>query len=340
VPLATETGGRLGRRGFVAGLAASAAGLMLVAGCGFIPGTPRVTKVSRVGFISSDPPDAPWHAALWDGLRERGWEDGRNVTIERRLGGTEGDPAPVVELLTMGLDVLVTVGTPSTLAAKQATSTLPIVFMNVRDPVGVGLVGSLARPGGNVTGVSQGASTQLGAKRVELLRTMVPGLTKLASIQDAANPAVNALGFADIQKAADVLDVQVQALEVHTPDELATILANAAHWPAGGLIVAQSGLFFKERARIAELAAGMHLPAIYYATEFVEAGGLMSYGTTQRSTYQRAAVYVDKVLRGTDTAELPIEQLTTVDFAVNANAAQVLGISIPATVAAQVTQWV
>jgi putative ABC transport system substrate-binding protein len=278
---------------------------------------------------------------LWDRLRELGWVEGQNLIVERRYSQTQNDQrALVAELVALPVDVLVTVGTPTTLAAKQVTETIPIVFTEVSDPVGVEVVASLARPDGNLTGVSSGASTSLTGKQLELLRAVVPRLTHLAVIYDAINPAANAVGLARIQEAAGVLGVQVQALDVASADDLATAFATAASWPAHGVIVGQSALFLTERTRIAELASGMHLPAMYQATEFVEVGGLMSYGTSNTGIHRRAAIYVDKILRGAKPADLPVEQLTTLEFAVNVKAAQALRLTLPPDVAAQVTDWV
>jgi putative ABC transport system substrate-binding protein len=332
------------RRRFVqhlAGLGASVAGLVLLNGCGLVlPSAAQPARVPRVGFVGGSP-DAPWVKPLWDALNELGWVEGQTLIVERRATPEDNQiAAAVAELVAAPVNVLVTVGTPSTLAAKLATETIPITFVNVRDPIGVGVVASLARPGGNVTGVSVRASTTLSGKRLELLRAVVPGLLLVAVISDAINPAANGLALAEIQQAAGVLTVQVQALDVGSADDLASTFATAANWPANGAIIGQSGLFLTERDRIADLAAGIHLPAMYMATEFVEAGGLMSYGTSQASSYRRVAIFVDKILRGANPADLPIEQLTTVEFAVNLKAAQALGLKIPPDVAAQVTEWV
>jgi putative ABC transport system substrate-binding protein len=318
--------------------------LVLLGGCALVASTSQPAKVPLVGFIGPSP-DAPWVKSLWEGLRELGWVEGQNLSVERRdqAGATPQNDqisAAVAELVALHVDVLVTSGRPATLAARQATNTIPIVFANVSDPVGVELVASLARPGGNLTGVSQGASTPLNGKRLEVLRAVVPGLIHLAEIVDSINPAANALGLAYIQAAAGALGVQVQALYVASADDLTGAFRTAASWPAHGAIVSESGLFLAERARIAALAAGIHLPAMYHANEFVDAGGLMSYGTSQRSTHKRAATYVDKILRGAKPADLPVEQLTTVEFAVNVEAAQALGLTLPPGVAAQVTEWV
>ena len=301
----------------------------------------KITEIRSLGYLTGDAPDSPWATALWNRLRELGWAEGENLAIERRYGPTQAELfARAREIVALPVDVLVTVGTPVTLAAREATETIPIVFAPARDPVGVGLVVSLARPGGNVTGVSQGASTSLSGKRLELLKAVVPGLVNVARIADAINPAVNALTLAEYQQAAGVVGTQIQELVVGSADDLASAFATAASWPAHGLIVGQSALLGTERARIAEFAAAMHLPAMYQAAEFVYAGGLMSYGTSSTSLHRHAATFVDKILRGAKPADLPVEQLTMVDFAVNLKAVQDLGRTIPPEVAAQVTEWV
>ncbi len=337
------------RRAFVehlAGLSASVAGLALLNGCGLIlPSAAQPPKVPRVGYIG-DPGPTPWATALWDRLRELGWVEGENLVVERRYSQTrltwvaEEQVALVAELVALHLDVLVTVGTPHTLDARQATEKLPIVFINIGDPVGVGVVASLARPGSNVTGVSQGASTALQGKQLELLRAVVPGLTHVARVQDVLNPAANAVGLARTQEAARVFGVQVRVLDVASADDLASAFASAASWPAHGVMVTESGLFLNQRARIAQLAAEIHLPAMYQVNEFVDAGGLMSLGTSDTANHRRAAIYVDKILRGARPADLPVDQVTTVDFVVNVQAVQALGLTLPPDVAAQVTEWV
>jgi putative ABC transport system substrate-binding protein len=328
--------------GRLAAAGASAAGLVLLGGCALGASTSKLAKVPRVGLIGPSP-DAPWVQPLWAGLRELGWVEGQNFSVERRDQTSATDDqisADVAGLLAMPVDVLVTSGTSATLAAKQATQAIPIVFANVSNPVGVGVVASLAQPGGNVTGVSNGASTPLSGKLLELLRAIVPGLAHLAVIYDVTNPVSNALTLAERQEAAGPLGVQVRALYFNSADDLASAFATAASWPAHGVIVAQSALLLSERARIAELAARSHLPAMYGAKEFVEAGGLMSYGTSLTGTFQRAAIYVDKILRGARPADLPVEQITTLEFAVNVKTAQALGLTLPPDVAAQVTEWV
>jgi putative ABC transport system substrate-binding protein len=334
---------RLSRRRVVrdlGGVGASIAGLSLFNGCGLPSTAAQPTKARHLGYVGNPGP-GPWETVLWDRLRELGWVEGESLIIHRRYSQTQSELlARVAELVAVPVDVLVIVGTPTTLAAKQATETIPIVFTSARDPVGVGIVASLARPGGNITGVSQGASTSYNGKQLELLTGVVARLRHVAVIADTINPTANALALADIREAASVLGVQVRTLDVRVADDFANAFAAAASWPADGVIVRGGGLILTERARLAELAARTHLPAIYQNTENVDAGGLMSYGTGNTVTSLRAAVYVDKILRGSRPADLPVEQLTTVEFAINVKAAQALGLTLAPDVAAQVTDWV
>jgi putative ABC transport system substrate-binding protein len=338
----------LHRRAFVqqlAGLGASAVGLVLISGCSLVlPSGAQPSRVPHVGFVG-DAPDEPWVKALWDGLRELGWVEGQTITIEHRsqVGKRQNEvSALIAELVALPADLLVTVSTATTLTAKQATNAIPIVFISVADPVGVGLVASLAHPGGNLTGVSPGGSTQLDAKELELLKDVIPGLQRVAVISQPVEGSQGALALARLQEAAGVLGVQLQALDVGSADDLAAAFAAATRWPADGVIVRAN--LVPERARVAALAERSHLPAIYGYSEFVDAGGLMSYGTRTTTTHRHAATYVDKILRGGKPADLPVEQLTTVEFAVNVavnvKAAQILGLTIPPDVAAQVTDWV
>jgi putative tryptophan/tyrosine transport system substrate-binding protein len=322
------------------GLGASAAGLTFLGGCELVPTGHEVKKVPRVGFVTGLPTDTPWIAPLWSGLRELGWIEGETVAIERRAGGTGGDPVAIAELLSLAVEVLVTVGTANTLAAKRATTTTSIVFTSVNDPVGVGVVSNLARPDRNVTGVSQGASTSVSGKQFELLRAIVPGLTRLVFIAEASNPVANGVALTEIKQTTPPFGVGVRGLEVSSSADLTSAFEAAAECPADGVIIWQSGLILTDRAHIAELAAGMHLPAMYPATELVYAGGLVSYLTSDTSLHRHADSFVDKLRRGAKPADLPVEQLTTIAFAVNKKTAQGLGLTIPPDVAAQVTEWV
>jgi putative ABC transport system substrate-binding protein len=267
--------------------------------------------------------------------------EGQTLSIEWREEVAGENAALVAELVALPVDVLVTVGTPPTIAARRATDAIPIVFESVSDPVGVGLVATLARPGGNVTGVSTGTSTPLNAKQVEVLRDVVSGLRHVAYMGDAANnPGATAVVWPQIQEAARLLGVRVERFDVSFADELENAFATYASWPASGLIVRPGSVTLTQRTRIADLAAQHHLPAMYAFKEFVDAGGLMSYGSSKASTHRHVASYVDRILRGARPADLPVEQLSTVEFVVNVRAAQALGLSIPRDVAAQVTEWI
>jgi putative ABC transport system substrate-binding protein len=323
----------------VAGLGISVAGLVILDGCGLrLPSAASGAKIARVGYLG-DPPDSPWVIALWDGLHERGWVEGENLIVERRHAESSSElPGLAVELMALPVDVFVTTGTDATIHAKRASNTIPIVFASLADPVGVGVVASLARPGGNVTGVSNGASTPVNGKKLELLEALVPGLEHVAYLIDPGNPVAGALGLVGYQEAAGALGLGVQALYVGSADDLATTFATAHAWTA---VIVQSGPFtVTERIRIAELAARGGVPAMYGITDFVYAGGLMSYGTNNTSTHRHSAAFVDKILRGAKPADLPVEQLTSLEFAVNVRALQELGLTLPPDMAAQVTEWV
>jgi putative ABC transport system substrate-binding protein len=332
----------LDRRAFVqhlAGLGASVTGLIVLDGCALLPSTAQRAKIPRVGYLAGTGSalDDPWVMEFWDGLRELGWVDGRTFNIELReqVSGTS-DSDLIAELVAVPVDVLVTVGTVNTQAAKRMTDTIPIVFASVGDPVGAGVVANLARPGANVTGVSSGASTPLGGKRLELLSEVIPGLSRLAFLLNSTN-ATEVLALAQIQEAATRLGIQVQALDVVSPDALDRAFDTAARWPADAIHVQG---FMSLRGRVVELATRSHLPAMYLYREFVEDGGLMSYAPSQRIVFRRTAPYVDKILRGARPGDLPVEQLTTIEFAVNVKTAQALGLTLPPDVAAQVTEWV
>jgi putative ABC transport system substrate-binding protein len=281
-----------------------------------------------------------WVAGLWDGLRDRGWLEGQTLSIEQRTSASRSDvPVLVAQLVGLRLDMLVTLGTENTVAAERATYMIPIVFTSVSDPVSAGIVASLARPGGNVTASARVQARHTTASSWNCLKALCRGscawrssLTQIIR-RRARSLGGDAGGGRDARRAGASAGRRLGG-------DLASAYADAARWPAHGVIVRGGGLVLTERARIAELAVGIHLPAIYQFTENVDAGGLMSYGTSQRDTYRRAAIFVDKILRGAKPADLSVEQLTTVEFAVNVKAAQALGLTLPPDVAAQVTEWV
>jgi ABC-type uncharacterized transport system substrate-binding protein len=272
-------------------------------------------------------------AALLQQLREFGWVEGRNVAIEYRWVEGRNDRAVemAAEFVRLKVDVIITIGTPAALAAKQATSVIPIVFTTVADPVGNGLVASLARPGGNVTGLSI-QQTDLAGKRLELLRAVVPGLRALAILADADNPA-NLLEVGEVQAAARKLGLGVATFEIRRAEDIPTVFG-ALKGGAEALYVAGAPLTNNSRVRINTLALAARLPTMLASREYVEAGGLMSYGPSFPDLFRRAASYVDKILRGARPADIPVEQPTKFDLVVNLTTARALGLDIAPNVLA------
>jgi putative tryptophan/tyrosine transport system substrate-binding protein len=283
-----------------------------------------------IGFLGPNTPslDSRRVGAFGQRLRELGWIEGRNVAIEYRWaeGRTERLAEFAAEFVRLKADVIVTSGTPPVVAAKQATSVIPIVFAAVGDPVGTGLVTSLARPGGNVTGLSIQA-TDLAGKRLELLHEVVPGLRRLAIMANAGtSPA--ALEMAEVQTTARALGLEVVASEIRRPEDIAPAF-EAFKGRAEALYVCNDPLVTTNRIRINTLALGMGLPTMYNVREFVEAGGLMSYGPNFLDLYRRAADFVDKILRGAKPADIPVEQPTKYDLVVSLKTAKALGLTVP-----------
>jgi putative tryptophan/tyrosine transport system substrate-binding protein len=267
--------------------------------------------------------------AFRKGLLELGYVEGRNLIIEYRSadGRSERFAALATELVGLKVDLIVTRGTPAAVAAKNATRTIPVVMANAGDPVDSGLVTSLARPGGNVTGLSS-LTVPLEAKRFGLLRELVPGITRIAALYNMSSPA-NPPQWKEIETAARSLSIQPQLLDVRRPEDLAPAFDAATRQRADGLIVGQEGLFQANRKLIAELAAKHRLPAIYRSMEFIEAGGLMAYGPSYPDLYRRAATYVDKILKGAKPGDLPVEQPTKFELIINLKTAKALGLTIP-----------
>src|SRR5262245_60628884 len=259
-------------------------------------------KVFRIGLLGSSSPTDPEASRIWEGffqgLRELGYVEGQNIVIEGRFygDGTERLPALAVELVRLKVDVIVAQGPPAPEAAQRATSTIPIVMTVHQDPVGSGLVASLARPGRNVTGLSV-LTTELVGKRLQLLKEAVPGLSRVAVLWDPTHPTAT-LQLREAEAAARSLKVQLQVLEARVPGDFAGAFSAMRNGRAGGLIFLGGLMFFVERTRIVELAALSRLPAIYGAKENAEAGGLMAYGPNLRESYRPAAGYVGKFLKG------------------------------------------
>jgi putative ABC transport system substrate-binding protein len=329
----------LSRRQFVAG--AGAAGLGLLAGCGRLPWQDRPpTKAARVGVLLTGSPDGgPMSSGFRQGLVDLGYIEGQNISIEYRWAEGQPDrlPALAVELVQAPVDVIVTIdGTPPTLAAKAATATIPIVFAAAGDPVRQGLVSSLARPGGNVTGVSI-FSPELSTKRLELLKQTAPDATRLAVMANPDNPAV-ASTLRDMAAAAQLLGVELVNLPVRQSAQVDGAFEDATREGVGALVVGDDALLRLNRAEIVDLAARHRLPTIYPFPPYVEVGGLMSYGVSVASNGRRAAYYVDRILKGAKPADLPFEQPMTFDFVVNMKTARELGLTFPDEIMLQVTE--
>jgi putative ABC transport system substrate-binding protein len=286
-------------------------------------------KLYRVGTLSSGAPSG--RAEIWQafrqGLRERGYVEGKNITLEQRWNagkGRERMDALANELVRLKVDVIVTEATSAALAAKRTTSTIPIVMASQSDPVGTGLVASLAKPGGNVTGLSS-MNVELSGKRLEVLKDAFPNLSRVVFLRPVQSPSLQAGGA---ERAARALGVQFQIVESR-PEEFEAAFLTMAKTRAEGLTLSSPN-FFAHRTRLVELAAKARLPAIYPEWEYVEAGGLMSYGIVREELYyRRAAYYVDKILKGAKAADLPVEQPTKFELVINLKTAKALGLAIP-----------
>ena len=287
----------------------------------------RVGKVYRIGILANV------SGGIWgpfiEGLRDLGYVEGQNITIERRSseGKYERLSGLAAELVRLKVDVIVAPANENVVAAKQATRTIPIVMAGSGDPVGSGLVASLARPGGNVTGLSISAPG-LAGKQLQLLKEIVPTVSKVAVHSNPTNRAVHSL-LEEAKIAAQSLGVQLQILEARGPDEFQGAFAAMARERAGALLVFSDGMLLLHRTRIADFAAKGRLPAMYGRSEFVDAGGLMSYAPSLGDNLRRAASYVDKILKGAKPADLPVEQPTKFDLVLNLKTATALGLTIP-----------
>ena len=287
-------------------------------------------KLPTIGFLVAGTPTShgQWVAGFVQRLRELGWIEGRTITIEYRWaeGRNERFAGIAAEFVRLKVDVIVTSATAAIVAAKQATSVIPIVFAAAGDPVGTGLVASLARPGGNVTGLSI-QQTDVAAKRVELLREIVPGLRRLAILGNVSGPAV-VLEMREVQAAARTLGLEVITLEIRRGEDIAPAFA-ALKGHADALNVAVDPLVTSHRIRINTLALAARLPTMHGSREYVETAGLMSYGPNFPDLFRRAADYVDKILRGTKPANIPVEQPSKFDLVINLTTAKALGLDVP-----------
>jgi putative tryptophan/tyrosine transport system substrate-binding protein len=286
-------------------------------------------KVYRVGYLSMAPGPSPRSEALQQGLRDLGYVEGQNIAMEYRWADGKLDRAQsgAAELVRAKVDVIVTGGPQTTRVAKDATTTVPIVMAVDYDPVGAGFVASLARPGANITGLSA-INPQLSGKRLELLKAAVTRLSRIAVLWNSAEP--NSESYVrETQVAARALGVQVQSLEIRSVQDLERAFRAATKEHANALAVLTDPVTLYNRTELASLAAKHRLPAIYSERLFVEAGGLMSYGASDRDLHRRAAVFVDKILKGAKPSDLPVEQPTKYEFVIGLKTAKALGLAIP-----------
>jgi ABC-type uncharacterized transport system substrate-binding protein len=290
-------------------------------------------KVPRIGFL--DISTASGSAVLVDAFRQElnklGWTEGKNITIEYRFAEQKSELLPelAADLVRLKVDLIVVTATPPALAAKKATTTIPIVMTSSGDPVAAGLVANLARPGGNVTGLSS-LSFELSTKRLEILKDAVPKLARVGLLLVPGASMARDLQLKELRPAALALKLKLEEIETQLDAKgLESAFQTAKQKQVNAIMTIAGGRFFAERKRIVELAGKYRLPAIYYQKEFVDAGGLMSYGPDATDLYRRAAVYVDKILKGAKPADLPVQQATKFEFVINLKAAKQIGLTIP-----------
>jgi putative ABC transport system substrate-binding protein len=290
-------------------------------------------KIYRIGFLDNS--TASGIAVLSEAFRQEltklGWIEGKNIAIEYRFSDQKRERLPelAADLVRLKVDLIVTTGEPPALAAKGATTTIPIVMANAGDPVGSGLVGSLARPGGNVTGNS-GLNPELNSKRLEVLKDAISKLARVGFLRGTSRGVQGDVQLKEIRPAAVVLKLKLEEIETQPdPKGLERAFQTAMQKQVGAIMTITSRQLFAKRKRIVELAGKHRLPAIYFSKEFVDEGGLMSYGADYDDLFRRAAVYVDKILKGAKPADLPVQQATKFEFVINLKAAKQIGLTIP-----------
>jgi putative ABC transport system substrate-binding protein len=309
--------------------------LVALAACGAVATAQQPKKVHRIGYLSSGDParDSAESEAIRLALRELGYVEGKNIIIEYRNteGKTDRFPGAAAELVGLKVDIIVAAGGSAVvLAAKPATDTIPIVMTNPGDPVAIGVVASLARPGGNVTGLTS-SSTDLSGKRVELLKEAVPMLSRVAVLWSPAESG-NARNFKETEIAAQSLSLKLLSLGLQTADDLNNELQSSIKDRAGALIIIRSPAYTSTGGSIVNFAAKNRLPTMFPDKLFVEAGGLMSYGPNIADNFRRAAAYVDKILKGAKASDLPVERPMKFDFIINLKTAKQIGLTIPPNV--------
>ena len=299
----------------------------------FLAEAQQSAKLPRIGYLSSRLGRASPNAeALRQGLRELSYLEGQNIAIEYRSaeGNLDRLPTLAAELVRLKVDIIFAAGGEAGRAAKKATSAIPIIFVGSVDPVATAMVDSLARPGGNITGFSTGAPGLYG-KRLEIIKETLPRLTRAGFLLNPTNQAADVV-LKEVLSAGRELGVQVQSVEVRSPDDIDRAFEAATKAQAGALVVGQQPPISTNPKRIVELAAKRRLPAIYAETEWIHVGGLMSYGPSYTDLYRRSAVYVDKILKGTKPADLPVEQPVKYELLINLKTAKALGLTIPPVV--------
>jgi putative ABC transport system substrate-binding protein len=305
--------------------------------CGAVSQAQQPKQVYKIGYLTATSLSAIADRtdAFRRGLRELGYVEGKNIVIEHRHAEGKLDrlPALATELVRLNVDVIVSAGPGDTKAAKEVTSTIPIIMAQDSDPVGNRFVASLARPGGNITGLAT-LAPEISGKRLELLRETVPKLSRAAVFGRSTRPG-NEQALTEVELAARMLGVRLQYLDVEGPADIGTAFQAARKGRADGVLVLEGPVFINQRKQIAELAVKSKLPAIYSRAENVESGGLMSYGVSVTDLFRRAATYVDKILKGAKPADLPVEQPTKFEFIINLKAAKQIGLIIPPNVLAR-----
>jgi putative tryptophan/tyrosine transport system substrate-binding protein len=286
-------------------------------------------KVWRIGVLAAVPPMPAMLSAFRDGMRERGYVEGQNLSIDVRWpqGTFEHDPSPVAELINSNVDVIVAWATPATIAARRATSAIPIVMVSAGDPLSLGLITSLARPGGNITGLST-VTIDLCAKLMELFVELVPGMKRVGVVHNPNNPIVT-VALREIEDAVRKLNRQVQVVNAQTSDEFDRAFAQLSAESVDGVVVIPDQTVIEHSRRIAELAQSARLPTAFQRRENVDAGGLFSYGADLNNQFRQAAFYVDRILKGEKPAELPVMQPTKFELVINLKTAKALGLTVP-----------
>ena len=317
-------------------LVALALALTVLAAPLAVPAQPSTGKTARIGLLGDVP--AFLDEAFRQGLRELGYVEGQNIAIEHRAPDWKYDRLPglAAELVRLRVDIIVAASPPATEAAKQATRTIPIVFTVSGDPVAEGFVASLARPGGNLTGLAT-ISPELVGKQLEMLRMVAPKVSRVAVLQNPSQQG-HLRAVRQAEDAARILGVQLQVLKARTPSEIEAAFAAMSSRRAGGVLVLRDAVFRAHRGQIVALAAKTRLPAVYGLREEAEAGGLIAYGASVPQLFRRAATFVDRILKGANPADLPVEQPTKFELVINLKTARALGLTIPPALLAQADQ--